>query len=110
MFTQLRLRSPVPSLVLCLLSPPRLRRQRKSLGCRTQPLPHEEETNHEEEFMTEEEAVKMILPKSQRVHKEMIRLTQEKKELIEQRIGWKFRKSRSSCISVKPETRSTAMP
>ena len=43
-----------------------------------------------EEFMTEEEAVKTILPKSQRVHKELIRLTPEKKELIEQRIGWKF--------------------
>ncbi|MDO9118441.1 MAG: FMN-binding protein [Nitrospira sp.] len=43
-----------------------------------------------EEFMTEEEAVKTILPKSQRVHKELIRLTPDKKELIEQRIGWKF--------------------
>lgn len=43
-----------------------------------------------EEFMTEEEAVKTILPKSQRIHKELIRLTPEKKELIEQRIGWKF--------------------
>ncbi|MEY4528027.1 MAG: hypothetical protein RL768_1746 [Nitrospirota bacterium] len=43
-----------------------------------------------EEFMSEEEAVKTILPKSQRVHKELIRLTPEKKELIEQRIGWKF--------------------
>ena len=43
-----------------------------------------------EEFMTEEEAVKTIFPKSQRVRKEMIRLSQDKKELIEQRIGWKF--------------------
>ncbi len=43
-----------------------------------------------EEFMTEEEAVKTILQKSQRVRKELIRLTPEKKELIEQRIGWKF--------------------
>ncbi|MFO0706912.1 MAG: FMN-binding protein [Nitrospira sp.] len=43
-----------------------------------------------EEFMTEEEAVKTILSKSQRVRKELIRLTQEKKEQIEQRIGWKF--------------------
>ncbi len=43
-----------------------------------------------EEFMTEEEAVKTILQKSQRVRKELIRLTQEKKEFIEQRIGWKF--------------------
>jgi hypothetical protein len=43
-----------------------------------------------EEFMTEEEAVKTILPKSQRIRKELIRLSQEKKDLIEQRIGWKF--------------------
>jgi hypothetical protein len=43
-----------------------------------------------EEFMTEEEAVKIILPKSQRIRKELIRLTAEKKDLIEQRIGWKF--------------------
>ena len=43
-----------------------------------------------EEFMTEEEAVKTVLPNSKRIRKELIRLTQEKKELIEQRIGWKF--------------------
>lgn len=43
-----------------------------------------------EEFMTEEEALKTVLPKSQLVRKELIRLTPEKKELIEQRIGWKF--------------------
>ena len=51
---------------------------------------NEEELNHAEVFMTEEEAVKIVLPKSQRVRKEVIRLTTEKKELIEQRIGWKF--------------------
>ncbi len=50
----------------------------------------EEETNHAEVFMSEEEAVKTILPKSQRIRKDLIRLTQEKKELIEQQIGWKF--------------------
>lgn len=50
----------------------------------------EAEMSHAEVFMTEEEAVKIMLPKSQRVRKELIRLTQEKKELIEQRIGWKF--------------------
>ncbi len=43
-----------------------------------------------EEFMTEEEALKVIMPKSQLVRKELIRLTPEKKERIEQRIGWKF--------------------
>jgi len=43
-----------------------------------------------EEFMTEEQALKTVMPKSQQIHKELIRLTAEKKELIEQRIGWKF--------------------
>ena len=43
-----------------------------------------------EEFMAEEDALKTVLPKSQQVRKELIRLTAEKKELIEQRIGWKF--------------------
>lgn len=50
----------------------------------------EEETNHAEVFMTEEDAVKTILPKSERVRKSVVRLTQEKKDVIEQRIGWKF--------------------
>jgi hypothetical protein len=50
----------------------------------------EEETSHAEVFMTEEEAVKIILAKSERIRKEVIRLSQEKKDVIEQRIGWKF--------------------
>jgi Na+-translocating ferredoxin:NAD+ oxidoreductase RnfG subunit len=50
----------------------------------------EEELNLAEVFMTEEDAVKIILPKSQQVRKETIRLSQDKKDVIEQRIGWKF--------------------
>ena len=50
----------------------------------------EEETNHAEVFMTEEEAVKIMFPKSERIRKTVIRLSQEKKDAIEQRIGWKF--------------------
>jgi hypothetical protein len=50
----------------------------------------EEETNHAEVFMTEEDAVKIMFPKSERVRKTTIRLSREKKDLIEQRIGWKF--------------------
>jgi Na+-translocating ferredoxin:NAD+ oxidoreductase RnfG subunit len=50
----------------------------------------EAELEHAEVFMNEEEAVKLMLPKSQRIKRELIRLTQEKKELIEERIGWKF--------------------
>ncbi len=50
----------------------------------------ENELSHAEVFLSEEEAVKIILPQSERVRKEMLQLTQEKKDLIEQRIGWKF--------------------
>lgn len=50
----------------------------------------EEELNHAEVFMTEAEAVKTILPKSERVRKEVISLSPEKKAQIEERIGWKF--------------------
>jgi len=50
----------------------------------------EEETSHAEVFMTEGEAVKIMLAKSERIRKEVIRLSQEKKDVIEQRIGWKF--------------------
>ena len=50
----------------------------------------EAELEHAEVFMGEDEAVKLMLPKSQRIRRELIRLTQEKKELIEERIGWKF--------------------
>jgi len=50
----------------------------------------EEETNHAEVFMTEEDAVKIMFPRSERIRKAVIRLSQEKKDAIEQRIGWKF--------------------
>lgn len=50
----------------------------------------EKELNHLEFFMSEDEAVKIMLPKSSRIRKEVIQLTQEKKDLIQQRIGWKF--------------------
>ena len=50
----------------------------------------EEEINHADVFMTEEDAVKIMLPKSERIRKAVIRLSQEKKDAIEQRIGWKF--------------------
>jgi hypothetical protein len=50
----------------------------------------EEEMSHAEVFMTEEDAVKTMLPKSQRVRKEILRLSPDQKILIESRIGWKF--------------------
>jgi hypothetical protein len=50
----------------------------------------EQEMTMAEVFMTEEEGVKTMLPKSERVRKELIRLTPERKTQIEERIGWKF--------------------
>lgn len=50
----------------------------------------EDEMNHAEVFMTEEDAVKIMLAGSDRVRKDVIRLSREKKDAIEQRIGWKF--------------------
>jgi Na+-translocating ferredoxin:NAD+ oxidoreductase RnfG subunit len=50
----------------------------------------EAEMNHAEVFMTEAEAVKIMLPKSQRVRKEVLRLSPDQKTLVESRIGWKF--------------------
>lgn len=51
---------------------------------------NEEELHHLEEFMSEEEAVKIMLAKSERVRKEVLRLNQDQKKLVEARIGWKF--------------------
>jgi Na+-translocating ferredoxin:NAD+ oxidoreductase RnfG subunit len=50
----------------------------------------EAELEHAEVFMSEDDAVKLMLPRSQRIRRELIRLTHEKKEQIEERIGWKF--------------------
>ena len=50
----------------------------------------EQELTHAEVFLTEEEALKIMLPKSERIRQDVIRLTPEKKAQIEERIGWKF--------------------
>jgi hypothetical protein len=50
----------------------------------------EQEMTHAEIFLTEEEALKLMFPKSERIRQEVIRLTAEKKTQIEERIGWKF--------------------
>src|SRR5689334_4371604 len=50
----------------------------------------EQELTHAEVFLTEDEAIKIMLPKSERIRHDVIRLTPEKKNQIEERIGWKF--------------------
>ena len=50
----------------------------------------DQELDIAEAFMSEEEGVKIMLPKSERVRKDVIKLSPEKKAQIEERIGWKF--------------------
>jgi len=50
----------------------------------------EQEMSLAEVFLTEDEGVKIMLPKSERVRKDRIKLSPEKKTQIEERIGWKF--------------------
>jgi Na+-translocating ferredoxin:NAD+ oxidoreductase RnfG subunit len=51
---------------------------------------NDDELHHLEEFMSEENAVKLMLPASERVRKEVLRLNPDQKKLVESRIGWKF--------------------
>ena len=50
----------------------------------------EQEMTHAEVFLTEEQGVKLMLPKSERIRKEVLQLSQDQKKMVESRIGWKF--------------------
>jgi len=50
----------------------------------------EQEMTAAEVFLTEEEALKLMFPKSERIRKDILRLNQDQKSLVESRIGWKF--------------------
>jgi len=50
----------------------------------------EQEMSMAEVFLSEEEAVKLMFPKSEHIRKELLTVPPDKKTLIESRIGWKF--------------------
>jgi Na+-translocating ferredoxin:NAD+ oxidoreductase RnfG subunit len=50
----------------------------------------EEELGSIEVYLTEEQALKILFPKAQKIQNEELRLTAEQKARIEERIGWKF--------------------
>ena len=50
----------------------------------------EQEMTMAEVYLTEEEALKLMFPKSERIKKDVLRVSTEKKTVIEERIGWKF--------------------
>ncbi len=49
-----------------------------------------QEMLQEDVFLTEDEAAKLMFPKSERIEREILRLTPEQKTKIEERIGWHF--------------------
>ncbi len=49
-----------------------------------------EELGHLEVYFTEEDAAKVMFPDSEEIRKETLPLTPEQKDLVQQRIGWKF--------------------
>jgi len=50
----------------------------------------EQELSMAEVYLTEEEALKLMFPKSDRIKKDLLRVSEDKKLVIEERIGWKF--------------------
>ena len=49
-----------------------------------------QEMGQEDVFLTEDEAARLMFPKSERIAKEAIQLTPDQKKIIEDRIGWHF--------------------
>ncbi|WP_447599265.1 FMN-binding protein [Nitrospira sp. Nam80] len=49
-----------------------------------------QEMGQEDVFLTEDEAARLMFPKSERIGKEVIQLTPDQKKVIEDRIGWHF--------------------
>ena len=52
-----------------------------------------EEIGHVQEYLTEEEAAKVVLPDSERIRAEVLSLGPQQKTLVEKRIGWTFPES-----------------
>ena len=50
----------------------------------------EQEMSMAEVFLTEEDAVKLMFPKYERIKKDLLRVPADRKLVIEERIGWKF--------------------
>jgi Na+-translocating ferredoxin:NAD+ oxidoreductase RnfG subunit len=50
----------------------------------------EQELSMAEVYLTEEEALKLMFPNSERIKKDLLMVSSDKKMVIEERIGWKF--------------------
>ena len=50
----------------------------------------DQEMTHAEVFLTEEDAIKLMFPKSERIRRHMLNLNPDQKKKVEERIGWRF--------------------
>jgi Na+-translocating ferredoxin:NAD+ oxidoreductase RnfG subunit len=50
----------------------------------------EQEMSMAEVYLTEEEALKLMFPKSEHIKKDLLKVPTDKKTVVEERIGWKF--------------------
>jgi hypothetical protein len=75
--------------LLCILSPARVWAERV-WDSELKRYLTEQEMSMAEVYLTEEEALKLMFPKSTHIKKELLRVPTEKKMTIEDRIGWKF--------------------
>ena len=50
----------------------------------------EQEMSMAEVYLSEEEALKLMFPKSEHIKKDLLRVPMDKKAVIEERIGWRF--------------------
>jgi Na+-translocating ferredoxin:NAD+ oxidoreductase RnfG subunit len=50
----------------------------------------EQEMSMAEVYLTEEEALKLMFPKSEHIKKDLLKVPTDKKMVVEERIGWKF--------------------
>ncbi len=86
----MRLRLLAPALALsCIMSPAMVLAERvwdKDL----KRYLTDQELMRADVFLTEEDALKLMFPQSERIRKEILKLSQEKKLQVEERIGWKF--------------------
>jgi Na+-translocating ferredoxin:NAD+ oxidoreductase RnfG subunit len=64
-----------------------------------------QEVGQEDVFLTEDEAARLMFPKSERISQEVIHLTPERKRTVEERIGWHFPEEKFAAYIGKTEDR-----
>ena len=78
------------SLAFCFVMSPAIVRAERVWDSDLKRYLTEQELSMAEVYLTEEEALKLMFPKSERITKDLLRVSTDKKLVIEERIGWKF--------------------